>query len=158
MNHPNDFGVIDENPIKKEELMSKIVHTELITNNPKATADFVAKLFGWKVEKWNDPKMEYYMWQYPGEQIGGGGIAGISEMGSKQEPHIDIYVDVDNIASSIDKARSLGATQIIGETAIGDGEMGYFAVIQIPGGVNVGLWSKVPSKKPEQQQTMYQNK
>jgi predicted enzyme related to lactoylglutathione lyase len=135
--------------------MPKVVHTELITNNPKATADFVAKMFGWNVEKWNDPKMEYYMWSYPGEQMGGGGIAGISEMGSKQGPHIDIYVDVENIAHSIEKAKLMGATQLIGETEIGGG-MGYFAVITIPGSINLGLWSKVPSKQPEAQPSMSQ--
>jgi predicted enzyme related to lactoylglutathione lyase len=128
--------------------MSKVVHTELITDNPKATADFVGKMFAWKIEKWNDPsnpQMEYYMWNYPGEKMGGGGIGKVSEMGSKQGPHIDIYVDVDNIAAAIEKAKSLGATQLIGETAIGGG-MGHFAIISIPGGCNLGLWSQNPSK------------
>jgi predicted enzyme related to lactoylglutathione lyase len=136
--------------------MPKVVHTELITDNPKATADFVARMFGWKVEKWNDPKAEYYMWNYSDEKMGGGGIGGSSEMGSKQGPHIDIYVDVDNIAKAIEKAKTLGATQLIAETVIGDGEMGYFAVIQIPGGVNLGLWSKVPSMKPDTQPAISQ--
>jgi len=129
--------------------MPKVVHTELITDNPKATADFVGKLFGWKIDKWNDannPQMEYYMWNYPGEKMGGGGIGKAGEMGSKQGPHIDIYIDVDNIAAAIGKAKSLGATEVTGETAIGGGEMGYFAVIQIPGGCNLGLWSMKPSK------------
>ena len=137
--------------------MSKVVHTELITNNPKATAEFVAKMFGWQVEKWNDPKAEYYLWNYPGEKMGGGGIGGSTEMGSKQAPHIDIYIDVENIGESIDKAKSLGAIQLMGETAIGGG-MGYFAVIQIPGGVNLGIWSLNPSKKPETQPAMSHQK
>jgi len=126
--------------------MPKVVHTELITDNPKATADFVGKMFGWKVEKWDNPKAEYYMWNYPGEKMGGGGIGGASEMGSKQGPHIDIYVDVENIAAAIGKAKSLGASQVIGETAIGDGEMGYYAVIQIPGGCSLGIWAMKASK------------
>jgi predicted enzyme related to lactoylglutathione lyase len=138
--------------------MSKVIHTELITNNPKATADFVAKLFGWKVEKWDNPKTEYYMWNYPGEKMGGGGIGKAGELGSKQGPHIDIYVDVENVAHAVEKAISLGATQMMGETAIGDGEMGYFAVITIPGGVNLGLWSMKPSMKTEPQHSMSQKK
>ena len=133
--------------------MAKIVHTELITNNPKATADFVGKMFGWQIKKWDNPKMEYYTWQYPGEQMGGGGIGHAGEMASKQGPHIDIYVDVDNIADAINKAKSLGATQLVPETEIG-GDMGYFAVIQIPGGCNLGLWAKQPSMKTEKQPTM----
>ncbi len=138
--------------------MAKVVHTELITDNPKATADFVGKLFGWEIQKWDNPKAEYYMWNYPGEKMGGGGIGATGEMGSKQGPHIDIYVDVENIAAAIEKAKTLGATQMIGETAIGDGEMGYFAVIQIPGGVNLGMWSMKPSMKSEPQHTGSQRK
>ncbi len=137
--------------------MAKIIHTELITDNPKATADFVGKLFNWKVEKWNDPKNEYYMWSYPGEKEGGGGIGKTGGMGSKLGPHVDIYVDVENIAASIDKAKSLGATQIIPETEISGG-MGYFAIIQIPGGCNLGLWSKQPSMKAKAEPSMSQRK
>jgi hypothetical protein len=138
--------------------MSKVVHTELITDNPKATADFVGKMFGWKIEKWDNPKTEYYMWNYPGEKMGGGGIGSVSEMGSKQGPHIDIYVDVENISAAIEKAKSLGGSQMIAETAIGEGEMGYFAVIQIPGGVNLGLWSMKPSKQSEPKHSVSQQK
>jgi predicted enzyme related to lactoylglutathione lyase len=125
--------------------MSKVVHTEFISDNPKATADFVGKMFGWNVEKWDNPKAEYYMWNYPGEKMGGGGIGNTSGMGPKQLPHIDIYVDVENIAEAIHKAKKLGATQMVGETAIGDG-MGYFAMISAPGGCTVGFWSQNPSK------------
>jgi uncharacterized protein len=128
-----------------EDSMSKVVHTELITNDPKATADFVDKMFGWQVKKWGDDNMTYYVWNYPGEQMGGGGIAGLSDQLPQKGPHISIYIDVDNIAAAIKKAKSLGATQMIGETAIGDG-MGYFAMISAPGGCVLGLWCLKPSK------------
>lgn len=138
--------------------MSKVVHTELITDNPKATADFVGKMFGWQIEKWNDPKMEYYMWKYPGEQMGGGGIGKTGGMGDKRGPHVDIYVDVENIAAAIEKAKALGAAQLVGETIIGDGQMGYFAILQIPGGCVLGLWAQKPSMKSEPQPTISQKK
>ncbi len=138
--------------------MSKIMHTEFISDNPKATADFIGKLFGWKIEKWNDPKMEYYMWSYPDEKTGGGGIGKVGEMGTKQGPHVDVYADVENITDTINKARTLGATQLMGETPIGDGEMGYFAMLQIPGGCVLGIWAKNPSMKHEPQPTASQKK
>jgi predicted enzyme related to lactoylglutathione lyase len=125
--------------------MSKVVHTELITDNPKATADFVGKMFGWKVKKWDNPKMEYYTWSYPDEKMGGGGIGAVSEQAAQKGPHIDIYIDVDNIMIAVEKAKSLGATQLMAETAIG-GDMGYFAVVKIPGGCILGLWCLKPSK------------
>jgi predicted enzyme related to lactoylglutathione lyase len=137
--------------------MSKIVHTELISGNAKATADFFGKMFGWQVKKWDNPKMEYYTWSYPGEEMGGGGIGSAGEMGSKQGPHIDVYVDVDNISAAIDKAKSLGATQLMGETEIG-GDMGYFAMLQIPGGLTLGIWAKNPSMKHKPQPAKSQKK
>ncbi len=139
--------------------MSKVVHTELITENPKATADFVAKMFGWQIQKWDNPKAEYYMWNYPGEKMGGGGIGMVSSDQVQPGPHIDIYVDVENVNDAIGKAVSLGAKQLVGETAIGDGEMGYYGVIQIPGAVTLGLWAQKPStKQQEKQHTMSQKK
>ncbi len=137
--------------------MHKLIYTELITENPKATADFVGKLFGWEIQKYTDPKMEYYMWNYPGEKMGGGGIGKANQMGDKRGPRIDIYVDVDNISDTIERATRMGATQLVGETAIG-GDMGYFAMIQIPGGVVLGLWAKQPSVKKQPQESAAQRK
>jgi len=125
--------------------MSKVVHTELISSDPKATADFVGKMFDWQIKKWEDPKGTYYLWNYPGQEMGGGGIGKVSDMPNPQGPHISIYIDVDNIAKAIEKAKSLGATIMMGETAIGGG-MGYFAIMSIPGGCNIGIWAQNPSK------------
>ena len=125
--------------------MSKIVHTEFISKDSKATADFVEKMFGWQIKKWDDPKGAYYLWNYPGQEMGGGGIGGVNEMSAFNMPHISIYIDVDNIAKSLEKAQSLGAKVVMGETAIGGG-MGHFAIMSIPGGCNIGIWAQNPSK------------
>jgi predicted enzyme related to lactoylglutathione lyase len=127
--------------------MGKIVHTELVSNNAKATADFVTKMFGWKVQAMKMPAgMEYYMWNYPDGQMGtGGGIGNTSSEHRQTTPHINIFVDVENIAAAVEKAKSMGATLLTPETAIPDG-MGYFAVISDPGGCTLGLWSQKPSK------------
>ncbi len=126
--------------------MSKIVHTALITGNPKATADFVGKLLGWKIDKMASPGSEYYLWNYPGEKEGGGGIGSSPEDQIDKSPHINIFVDVDNLGEALARAKSLGARQIWEETEIPN-DMGYFLVLEIPGGVNLGLWSKQPSMK-----------
>jgi predicted enzyme related to lactoylglutathione lyase len=124
--------------------MSIIVHTEFISSNAKATADFVGKMFGWQIQKMNAPGMEYYMWNYPGEKEGGG-IGNASSEHRQTSPYINIFVDVENLETSIEKARSMGATLLTPETAIPDG-MGYFAVLSIPGGCTLGIWSQKPSK------------
>jgi predicted enzyme related to lactoylglutathione lyase len=126
--------------------MGKIVHTEFVSANAKATADFVTKMFGWRMEKMNTPGMEYYMWNYPdGQMDAGGGIGNTSSEHRQPSPHINIFVDVENLAAAIEKAKSLGATLLTPETAIPDGG-GYFAVLSEPGGCTLGIWSQKPSK------------
>ena len=46
-----------------------IVHIEIPANNPKESADFYQKLFGWHME--TDEEMNYTMWD-PHEGPGGG--------------------------------------------------------------------------------------
>ncbi len=126
--------------------MSKIVHTAFISENPRATADFFGKLLGWKIENMASPGMEYFLWNYPGEKDGGGGIGRSSEDQIDKSPHVNIFVDVDNLGEALSRAKSLGATQIWEETEIPN-NMGYFLVLEIPGGIKMGLWSKQPSMK-----------
>ncbi len=126
--------------------MSKIVHTAFISENPRATADFFGKLLGWKIDKMASPGSEYYLWNYPGEIEGGGGIGSVSEDQIDKSPHVNIFVDVDNLGDALARAKSLGATQIWEETEIPN-NMGYFLVLEIPGGIKMGLWSKQPSMK-----------
>ena len=138
--------------------MSKIVHTEFMTDNPKGTADFIGKMFGWKIKKMNSPNMEYYLWNYPGEENSpGGGIGGLSPQSATKTPHVAVTVDVENIAEAIKKAKSFGAKELVAETAIG-GDMGYFAILSIPGGVNLGLWSLNPSNQTESKRSVPQHK
>jgi predicted enzyme related to lactoylglutathione lyase len=125
--------------------MSKIVHTEFISKNAKATADFVGKMFGWKVEKMPAGNMEYYLWNYPGEKMGGGGIGNVSSEHRDKVPHISIFVDVENLGAALEKAKSLGATVLTPETEIPN-NMGYFIVLSAPGGVTIGIWSQKGSK------------
>jgi predicted enzyme related to lactoylglutathione lyase len=43
--------------------MNRIVHFEIQADNPKRAAKFYREVFGWKIDKWDDPagKMEYWM-------------------------------------------------------------------------------------------------
>ena len=125
--------------------MNRIVYSELQSEQPKATAKFVGKMFGWTIEKWPDPKMEYYMWKYADEKKVSGAIGGEAE---QPIPGINVafYIEVENIASALDRATSLGATRLQGETAIGR-DMGYFAIIKEPGGCSIGFWCQTASKK-----------
>ncbi len=41
--------------------MNRVVHFEIQAENPERAADFYRKVFGWKIDKWESPVMEYWM-------------------------------------------------------------------------------------------------
>src|SRR5512136_1652035 len=116
--------------------MSKIVHTQLVTDNPKATADFAEKLLGWKIEKKDMDGDDCYFWYYPGEKGSDGVIIGAFNERNDKMPHVNILVDVDNLGEAVAKAKALGATQVMEEIKI-PRDMGYLLELEIPGGVKL---------------------
>ncbi len=40
-------------------IVPRVIHFELVSNNPEATQKFYEEIFGWKAEKWEGP-MEYW--------------------------------------------------------------------------------------------------
>ncbi len=137
--------------------MSKIVYTELVSNNPKATADFVAKLFGWDIEKIDLGEASHYFWTYPGQKYSDGVVGGSFDEMTDKSPHINIFVEVDNLGDALAKAKSLGATQIMEEFEIPN-NLGHFLELEIPGGLKMRLWSRQPSKRTQAQQSVTQMK
>ena len=123
--------------------MHKIVHTEFNTKNPKQLAAFVTKLFGWETKDMSSDSeggMEYITWK-SGEDEGGGICTypeeskGISTLA---------YVSVENISETLSKAKTLGATVIQDEMAIGP--HGFIAIFTEPGGCAMALHSMKASK------------
>ena len=92
--------------------MSKIVYTELVSDNPRETADFVGKLFGWQIEKMAIGDAEHYFWTYSGQKYCDGVVGGTFDEMINKSPHVNIFVDVDNLGDTLVKAKSLGAIQI----------------------------------------------
>ncbi len=41
--------------------MNRVVHFEIQAEDPQRAAKFYAQVFGWKIEKWDSPIMEYWM-------------------------------------------------------------------------------------------------
>jgi len=123
--------------------MHRIVHTEFNSRNPKQTAEFFTKLFGWKTHDTSESGMEYITWSYDEETMGGGG--GIYSL---PEPSSGIttlvYIDVENITQTLLKAKALGAT--IKEEEMAIGPHGFIGIMEEPGGCPIGLWSKTASK------------
>ena len=41
--------------------MNRVIHFEIQAENPERAAKFYKKIFGWNIEKWQSPVMEYWM-------------------------------------------------------------------------------------------------
>ncbi len=113
-------------------MANAFVHVELQTNDVNRAKDFYTRLFDWKLE--DIPGMDYTMINV-GEGTGGGmmknPVPGIPS-------HWLAYVQVDDVAASTEKARSLGATIVVEVTEIPD--IGWFSVMLDPTGAALALW------------------
>jgi predicted enzyme related to lactoylglutathione lyase len=110
------------------------VHVELATTDLARSKQFYDKLFAWKLEDVPIGEGSYTMIGV-GEGTGGGmmqhPVPGAPSMWMA-------YVEVDDVESATQKARSLGATVVREKTPVED--MGWFAVIVDPTGAHLGLW------------------
>src|SRR4051812_11234404 len=120
--------------LRSEETMSNaFVHVELNTTDLEKAKNFYGKLFQWKLEDMSMPTGPYTMVGV-GEGTGGGMMKQmIPGAGSAWMP----YVDVDDIAESTRKAKTLGAKVLKDVTDVG---MGSLSIIVDPTGAMLGLW------------------
>lgn len=113
---------------------------ELITANPKASADFYAKLFGWQAVPFTPTGAPaggppYTLFKTDANDMGAGGMM---QAPSPDAPtHWLPYVVVNNADQSLANAIELGAKVLVPVMSIGD--VGRIAVIQDPLGAVIGL-------------------
>jgi uncharacterized protein len=110
------------------------VHVELDTTDLEKAKAFYTKLFDWKLESFPMPQGEYTMIRV-GEGTGGG----MMKHPVPDAPSTWLaYVLVDDIESSTEKAKSLGATICKEVTEVPNA--GWLSIIQDPTGAVLGLW------------------
>jgi len=120
--------------------MSNVCYFEIPVNDTAKSQSFYTSLFGWQFEKMSGSTAEKCDYWHintgtpdePGTAIGG--------MMTKQDPKHTItqYINVACVATSLEKACQLGATQIMPKTAVPN--MGYFAVCLDLDRNTFGLW------------------
>ena len=111
-----------------------ICHFEICVKNTKRSVEFYSKIFDWKIESM--PGMDYSMVN-TGAEPGGGIFQAEGEM----KPYATVYVLVDDINATIDKAVANGAQEVARKTKISD-EFGFYGMFADPDGTVIGLWSK----------------
>lgn len=108
------------------------VHVELQTQDPAKAKAFYKALFSWELQE--VPGMDYTMINVG--QGTGGGMMKNPVPGSPA--HWLSYVQVDDVAASTAKAKSLGAIVVSDKTEVGG--FGWFSIIKDPTGAVLGLW------------------
>lgn len=112
-----------------------IVHIEIPTKEPKASAEFYENLFGWHIER--DEDMDYTMFD---PQDGPGG--GFTPLDENIKPgDVIIYVNSEDIEADLKKAEKLGGTIVREKTEIPT--VGWFGFFQDPTGNTIALYTSM---------------
>ena len=119
-------------------MAGKVVHFEILGNNPESLHDFYGSIFEWEIDT-NNP-IGYGIVKSSGEGSIGGGI-GKTDGGAP--PHATFYIEVDNIQAHLYKITKMGGKVVMPETEIPD--MVTFTLFQDTEGNTVGL---VKSESP----------
>jgi uncharacterized protein len=129
-----------------------IVHFEIPADNTERAAKFYRELFGWKIEKWENPGgIEYWMVETtPTDEKGmpiGRGVNGgmMPRMYPGQQPVN--YVNVASVDAAVAKAQKLGAKVMMGKTPVPG--MGWFAQLNDPEGNVIAVWETDSAAAPE---------
>jgi uncharacterized protein len=119
--------------ISEEIIMAaSVVHFEIVGGKGNQLEKFYGELFGWKIDS-NNP-MKYGIVDTGGGPGGINGGVGVTQDGSKR---VSIYVQVDNLQATLDKAEKLGGKTILPPTEVPGGPK--LAMFADPAGNVTGL-------------------
>jgi uncharacterized protein len=107
--------------------MPTIGHFEIPADDVNRAKKFYTDLFGWKIEKWDDPKvdMDYFLINTT-DSKGNKGLGGGLMKRRHPQHSVTDYVEVDSIDEHSKKVTQLGGKIVVPKTAIPT--IGYFAV------------------------------
>ena len=132
---------------------STIVHFEIPADNPERAVKFYRDMFGWKIDRWENPAgMEYWIVQtvptdeqgQPTRQGVNGGL--MPRMYPAQQPVN--YIAVQSVDEAVARAEKLGAKVMMGKTPVPG--MGWFAQLTDPEGNVIAVWETDMAAVPEQ--------
>lgn len=110
-----------------------VVHFEIMGGNGNELETFYRELFGWKIDS-NNP-MKYGMVDTGGQPGGINGGVGPSRDGAKR---VSVYVEVDDMQATLERAESLGGMTILSPTEVPGGPK--LAMFADPAGNITGLF------------------
>ena len=114
-----------------------VSYFEMGGRNAAKLREFYADLFGWTIDRFAPPDAmgEYYHVEPSNGGVGGG----IMQTSGDMPPnYVMVYVSVDDLSASLEKAESLGGEVLVRPFDI-PGGMGRIAVFRDPAGNVMGL-------------------
>ncbi|MFC9982399.1 VOC family protein [Gordonia sp. NPDC127522] len=110
---------------------------EITSHDPTRLTAFYRDLFGWTIDDSSGP--EYSLVDTgAGDGAVSGGIGAVSEPGGTGG--VSVYMRVDDLQASLDRAEALGGKELVPPTDLPDG-YGRFAMFADPDGNSIGLWA-----------------
>ena len=115
--------------------MPRVVHFELLSDDPEQSVKFFADVFGWQNQSW--PGQTYWLVETGDEELGiNGGIMRAGDFPPTQNAVCTIMVD--DIGDALGKVEAAGGKVIAPERQVG--EAGWAAYAADPSGVVFGIW------------------
>jgi len=113
-------------------MANPVTRWQIVARDPEAVTAFYRKLFGWNVR--TDNALGYRVLESGDDRGIDGGV-----WPSPPDGHnlVQLFVEVDDVDAAIAKATSLGATVIVPESELPDGDT--MAIMLDPAGLSFGL-------------------
>ena len=117
-----------------------VVHVEIPSKDPKASARFFTEAFGWELQHLTEPV------PYTTGQAGNMGV-GIPDMGTNRKPgEVVIYVQSEDIDADLKKIETLGGKTIMPKDEVPG--FGWLAMFSDLDGNTLALWTNMPGAMP----------
>jgi predicted enzyme related to lactoylglutathione lyase len=125
----------------QEVKMSKVVHFEVMAEDPARATEFYSKVFGWEITKWDGPQ-DYWLVTTGAEDQPGinGGIAK-----SQGQAMTVNTVDVSSVDEFANKVEANGGKVVVPKMAVPG--IGYLVYCQDTEGIVFGMMQADPSAK-----------
>lgn len=116
-----------------------VIEWQILATNPKAVADFYARLFDWTVDADNQLGYRRISSDQPGGIPGG-----IWPAPQTDRNFVQLFVGVDDVSKYYDDATGLGAKSIVAPQRLPDGD--ELAIMLDPFGMAFGIIRKAEAK------------
>jgi predicted enzyme related to lactoylglutathione lyase len=121
--------------------MPRVVHFEVMAENPERASNFYREVFGWKIEKWAGPA-DYWL-VTTGEKDQPGIDGGVAQ--SQGQALTVNVVDVPSVDDYAQKATQNGGKIVVPKMAVPG--VGYVVYCQDSEGIVFGMMESDPSAK-----------